>query len=217
MSYQTPNFSRRTFASTNMQTIAQRAQIIQELLPEACSIAELCCGDCFRQWQAYAALGDAIQFLGLDIEARVIAQNKARGIPCIQGDVTNKAVLSQFQNFDVIFFGPPLSHDCDGHHLLTFREIVPSYQTVAQLLLGELLFKGLFVCICPKTTTMGDIRWLYKQIQGYRPDVGLHLIHNSYSTMTGNSAETEARLKYIELWFSSRLGDTWNTHTSYPA
>ncbi len=209
MTYQTPNLNRRAFASTNTQTIAQRVRLLQELMPQARSIAELCCGDCYWQWRAYTGLGSDVRFLGLDIEPNIVVHNRARGIPCLQGDVLDKDVLAQFNDFDVIFFGPPLSEDCDGHRLLAFREIVPAYLDVASLLLGELMFNGMFVCICPKTTSMGDISWLYEQIRRYRPDVGLRLIHHSYSTLRGNGETTDTRLKYIELWFSVVLPDAW--------
>lgn len=216
MNYQTPDPNRRAFASTNAQTITQRVQLLQELVPDARAIAELCCGDCYRQWQAYTSLGNDIRFLGLDIEPNIVAHNRARGIPCLQGDVLDKGVLAQFSDFDVIFFGPPLSEECDGHHLLAFREIVPGYQDVARLLMGELTFKGLFICICPKTTSMGDIQWLYGQIRCHRANMGLRLIHYSYSTLRGNGEITDLRLKYLELWFSSSLANTWEIKASQP-
>ena len=216
MYYQTPIPSPRTFASTHAQTIAQRVQLLQEFLPGIRSIAELCCGDCYRQWRAYTETWDGCRLLGLDIEPHIVAQNKVRGIPCVQGDVLDKAVLTQFQAFDVIFFGPPLSHNCDGHHLLSFQEIVPHYDIVAHFLLGELTFNGTFICICPKATTMGDITWLYRQIRTYRLNIGLRLIHHSYATLTGNGEKTDLRLKYIELWFSSHLGDAWELRASQP-
>jgi hypothetical protein len=216
MTYQTPDLSRRAFASTNAQTIAQRVGLLQELVPEARTIAELCCGDCSRQWHTYTSMGTNFRFLGLDIEPNIVAHNRTKGIPCIQGDVLDKTVLAQFRDFDVVFFGPPLSQDCDGHHLLAFREIVPAYRDVAQLLLGELTFNGMFICICPKTTSMGDINWLYEQIRHHRSDVGLRLIHYSYSTLRGNGKTTPMRLKYIELWFSSALQDAWEIRINQP-
>lgn len=216
MNYQIPDLRRRAFASTNAQTIAQRVQLLQELSPNARAIAELCCGDCYRQWQAYTTAGSDIRFLGLDIEPNIVAQNKARGMPCIQGDVLDKDVLAQFKDFDVIFFGPPLSQDCDGHHLLAFREVRPSYHDVAQLLLAELAFNGMFVCVCPKTTTMGDMSRLYQHVRAWRPNTGLRLIHYSYANVTGGGQETELRLKYVELWFSSQLEDAWEVRTSKP-
>lgn len=135
---------------------------------------------------------------------------------CIQGDVLAKEVLGQFRDFAVVFFGPPLSEDCDGHRLVPFREIVPSYLDVARLLLGELMFNGLFVCICPQSTGMGDIQWLYDQIRRHRAKVGLRLIHHSYSTLRGNGEITVGGLKYIELWFSAVLPDAWELRISPP-
>lgn len=214
--YQKPDLSRRAFASTNLQTIAQRATILRERLPGVQSIAELCCGDCYRQWTTYKQQLNIQIFRGLDIEAAVVDRNRQRGIDCICGDVLNAQVLPLFLAFDVLFFGPPLSVDCDGHHALAFHEITPNYADVAQLLLAELRYDGTFVCICPKTTTMGEISWLWHQIQHNRPDVGLSLIHYSHSTETGNGEDTELRLKYIELWFSNRLGNTWEIHNSRP-
>lgn len=212
--YQKPDLSRRSFASTNLQTIAQRVAILRERLPGVQSIAELCCGDCYRQWTTYKQQLNIQIFGGLDIEAAVVARNRQLGIDCICGDVLNTHVLGLFLAFDVLFFGPPLSVDCDGHHALAFHEITPSYAEVAKLLLAELRYDGTFVCICPKTTTMGEISWLWHQIQHDRPDVGLSLIHYSHSTETGNGEDTELRLKYIELWFSNRLGNTWEIHNS---
>ena len=216
MNYQTPNLNRRTFASTNAQTVAQRVQLLQELVPEARSIAELCCGDCYRQWRAYTEMGNEVRFLGLDIEPNIVEQNKARGIPCLQGDVLDKGVLAQFSDFDVVFFGPPLSEDCDGHRLLSFQQVVPAYLDVAQLLVGELAFNGVFVCICPKTTSMGDNNWLYEQMRRHRPEMGLRLIHHSHSTIRSNGETTDRRLKYIELWFSAVLPDAWELRISQP-
>jgi hypothetical protein len=43
--YRTPNLTRRAFARTNLQTITQRAALLQQLLPGLASIAEICCGD----------------------------------------------------------------------------------------------------------------------------------------------------------------------------
>ncbi len=96
---------RRTFANTNAQTVAQRVQLLHELVPEARAIAKLCCDDCYRQWRAYTGVGSEVRFLGLDIEPNIVEQNKARGIPCLQGDVLDKGVLAQSSDFDVVFFG----------------------------------------------------------------------------------------------------------------
>lgn len=61
---------------------------------------------------------------------------------------------------------------------------------------------------------MGNISRLYQDIQAYRPDIHLRLIHHSYSTITGSGEATEMRLKYIELWFSSALEDLWEVRES---
>lgn len=217
MRYQFPDLGQRSFATTNNQTIGQRVQLLQELTPGSIAIGELCCGDCYRQWQAYTKMLDCSRFLGLDIEPQIVAQNQARGVPCLQGDVLDKKVMTAFQKFDVLFYGPPLSLNCDGHHLLTFSDVQPGYHQVAHLLLAELSFQGMFICICPNTTNMGEITWLYQQIQAYRPDVGLRLIHHSYTTVTGADQKTELRLKYIELWFSSQLEDAWEMRGHKPA
>ena len=79
----------------------------------------------------------------------------------------------------------PLSEDCDGHRLLSFTEVRPSYADFARLLLGELRYAGTLVCVCPNTTTMGDITHLHHAIRDTRPDINLRLIHHSFSTLTG--------------------------------
>lgn len=151
------------------------------------------------------------------LQPEVVAANRAQGIDCLAGDALDPAALRHFLNFDLIFFGPPLSIECDGHRLLSFREVVPAYANFAGLLLGELVYAGTLVCICPKTTTVGDTRWLYEQVKGYRPDVGLCLIHDSFATVTGRGEPTELRHKYRELWFSSQLPDSWEFRQSRPA
>lgn len=149
------------------------------------------------------------RYRGLDLVSEIVAANQAQGIDCLCGDVLDPTVLSDFLDFEVIFYGPPLSVECDGHRLLAFREVVPGYAEVARLLLSELGYNGTLVCICPNSTTPGDARRLYDQIKVTRPDVGLRLFHSSYATVTGSDIETEPRLKYVELWFSNRLEDTW--------
>ena len=114
----------------------------------------------------------------------------------------------------MIFFGPPLSIACDGHQILQFDEVRPSYSEFAKLLLAELKYTGLFICICPNTTTMGDISRLHHQIRKDRTEYNLPLIHYSYSTITGNDEQTELRLKYIELWFSDKHADLWEIRES---
>ena len=84
----------------------------------------------------------------------------------------------------------------------------------ARLLLGELQYDGLLVCICPNHTHMGEIQWLYHQVQASRAGVGLRLIHYSYATLTGHDEETEMRLKYVELWLGTRLDDAWEVRKS---
>jgi len=131
------------------------------------------------------------------------------GVDCVCGDALAETTLRQLLTFEVIFFGPPLSIDCDGHQLLSFREVVPGYADFVQLLLGELGYSGTLVCICPRVTTMGDVRWLYHQVQALREDFGLRLVYSSYATVTGGGVETEPRLKYLEVWFSNHLEDSW--------
>jgi hypothetical protein len=122
--------------------------------------------------------------------------------------------LRRFISDEVIFFGPPLSEDCDGHRLLSFAEVRPSFADFARLLLGALHYGGALVCICPNTTTMGDITHLHRAIRDIRPDINLRQIHHSYSTLTGGNEITDLRLKYIELWFSSKLEDLWEVRES---
>jgi len=100
-----PEFDKKSFAKTNLQTIAQRVGLIRELLPFTSSIAELCCGDCEAQARAYAAELSLSRFRGLDISPVIVERNRAKGIEC---------------------------------------------------------------CICPKTTTMGDIRSLYDHVKRHR-------------------------------------------------
>jgi hypothetical protein len=100
----------------------------------------------------------------------------------------------QFHHCDVLFFGPPLSIGCDGHRVLRFDQVAPGYGSFARLLLDDLRYDGTVILICPNSTTMGDIAWLHHQVQGYRPDVGLRLIHHSYAALTGHGEMTETRL-----------------------
>lgn len=204
----------RPFARTNPQTIAQRAKLLQELVPQVQRIAELCCGDCIDQWRVYTQQLGVKTYCGLDLEPGILKLNQSRGIPCVCGDVMSPSVLEQFLGFDVIFYGPPLSVACDGHQLLDFRAVVPGFGAFVEVLLHQLQFQGLLVCICPNTTTMGDISQLYQQIQAQRPDVHLRLIHHSFSTITGYGDRTEPRRKYIELWFSPQLPDVWEVRES---
>jgi hypothetical protein len=212
--YQIPDRNRKSFARTNIQTIQHRISIILELFPQIKSIAEICCGDCLQLQQSYQMSLNITRYVGLDIHPDIVAWNRSRGIECLLGDALEKDTLQRFVDFDLIFFGPPLSVDCDGHRLLTFQEVIPSYGDFGRLLFGELNYKGTLICICPKETTMGDVSWLYTQITELRKEVGLRLIHSSSSTVTGDGEETDLRLKYLELWFSSYLEDAWEIRES---
>jgi hypothetical protein len=214
--HRVPDFSRQHFARTNSQTITQRATILHELLPATHTIGELCCGDCVAQFEMYrAAFGD-ITFRGLDISPEIVALNQSRNISCVQGDVMDAKVLRPILKYDVLFFGPPLSVECDGHRLLAFREVVPSFADFARMLWHDLNYHGTCIFICPNSTTPGDARRLYEQSKSWRTDVGLRLLHYSHATQTGNGEKHELRLKYIELWFSYVLPDSWETRNSYP-
>lgn len=204
-----PDLSRKSFARTNPQTIAQRVALLRDLLPGLRSIAEICCGDCSTQAEAYRQYLDVAVYRGLDLKPEIVAANRARGIDCLCGDALDPTVIRQFLDAEVIFFGPPLSVECDGHRLLAFQEVVPRYADFVQLLLGDLNYHGTLVCICPHSTTPGDARWLYDRIKALRPNFGLRLLHSSYATVTSRGVKTEPRLKYAELWFSDRLEDAW--------
>jgi hypothetical protein len=201
-------------ARTNPETIRQRAELLQELLPGVRSIGELCCGDCAEQWSVYRGLPGLEIYLGLDIDPEMVRLNRERGIHCRHGDVMDRDVLAGFLDFDVLFFGPPLSAGSDGHTSLSFREVVPGYGDFVTILFGELEYHGTCVCICPKGTTMGDISWLYGHAREGRPDFGLRLIHYSYASVTGRGEGTDPRLKYVEVWLSSRLEDAWEVRRS---
>lgn len=215
-SYNTPDPQRAGFARTNRQTIEQRAALICELLPATRSIAELCCGDCAAQWALYRAALPGLTFCSLDVAPTIVAANRAVGVPCILGDALDPDVLRPFLTYDVVFFGPPLSAGCDGHHALAFDVVQPGFATFTDLFLGRLGYTGTLVCIGPKTTHMGDIRRLYDRVRAQRTDIGLRLIHYSYATVTGGGSPHELRLKYVELWFSSRLPDAWEVRRSGP-
>jgi hypothetical protein len=212
--YNTPDLSHAGFARTNRQTIAQRAALICELLPETRRIAELCCGDCAAQYESYRAALPGLTFCGLDVAPAIVTTNRTAGVPCILGDALNPAVLRHFLTYDVVFFGPPLSAGCDGHHALVFDAVQPGFAAFTDLFLGQLGYAGALVCIGPKKTHMGDIRRLYDRIRAQRADFGLRLIHHSHATVTGAGIATEPRLKYVELWFSSRLPDAWEVRRS---
>ncbi|MCC7380350.1 MAG: hypothetical protein IT384_00865 [Deltaproteobacteria bacterium] len=197
-----------------MQTIAQRVDLIRELLPSVSSIAELCCGDCEAQARTYAAELSLSRYRGLDLSPAVVERNLERGIDCVQGDALAATVLRQFLDYDLVFFGPPLSTDCDGHRLHAYANVSPSFEDFTTLFLGTLGYRGALVCICPKATTMGDVRSLYAHVKRHRPDVNLRLVHHSHSTITGAGESTERRLKYVELWFGSQLPDLWEARSS---
>lgn len=187
---------------------------MKELLPGTRAIADLCCGDCSAQNAIYRAELDVAEYVGLDILPEIVAANRSKGIKCVLGDALDESVVRPFAAFDVIFFGPPLSVDCDGHRGLGFRDVVPGYAEFARLLMVELQFNGTLVCIGPKTTHLGDAQWLCDQIRRQRSEVNLRLIHHSHSTVTGSGAQTEPRLKYVELWLSTRLANTWESRKS---
>ncbi|HRQ42586.1 MAG TPA: hypothetical protein PLD25_32115 [Chloroflexota bacterium] len=204
----------RLFARTNRQTIWQRAQILRELGYWQPTIAEICCGDCQRQQQTYQELLQVKAYCGLDINPAVVALNQAHGVACVPGDALDVTVLRPFARYDVLFFGPPLSVECDGHTFLPFQAITPGFAPFAQLLVGDLAYDGLLVCIGPSHTNMGDIQWLYHQIRHYRPEMGLRLIHYSHATLTGMDEPTEMRLKYVEFWFLPDSDIEWEVRVS---
>ena len=216
VAYQTPDPNRQHFARTNAQTIAQRIVLLKELVPAVNTIAEICCGDCLRQYQAYRKQLGIQVYHGLDIDREIVVANQNRGIACYYGDALDKDNLRRFVTSEVIFFGPPLSVACDGHKLLSYDNVLPSYRDFAKLLLDGLSYTGMFICICPNTTTLGDVAKLHYQIRSYREDFNLRVIHHSYSTITGNDEQTEMRLKYIELWFSDKHDDLWELRESKP-
>lgn len=204
--YHTPGGAQ--FARTNRQTIAQRVALLRQLLPGVQSIGELCCGDCSRQAAAYRDIG-VDRYVGLDISPGIVAANQVQGIECLLGDALDPEMLHHFLRFDLLFFGPPLSVRCDGHQLLAFEQVTPTYAAFSQLLWQELGYHGTAVYICPNSTTPGDLRRLYEHIRRVRADVGLRLIWSSWSTETGLGETTPLRLKYIEAWFSTELPDAW--------
>lgn len=218
MSANTPDLTRRGYARTNIQTIGQRAAMLRVLVPQVRSVAELCCGDCRVQDALYRRALGLTAFRGLDLVPDIVAMNRRHSVDCVLGNALDHAVLRQFLAFDVVFFGPPLSADCDGHTILAFDAVTPPFAAFTQLFLADLGYPGLLVCLAPNTTTMGDIRRLYQLVRAGRPDVGLAAIHYSYATTTGHGQATESRLKYVELWFSPALGDLWQVwHSGQPA
>jgi hypothetical protein len=216
--FHTPDLSRRTFARTNTQTVEHRVALLRELFPQGVrGVGELCCGDCSRQHAAYTSQLGVKRYRALDLEPAIVAANQERGIECVQGNVLDPEALRPFLDFEVLFYGPPLSVECDAHRLLSFREVVPPFADVAALLFGRLRYDGTLVCIAPNSTTLGDARWLYTQVREARPEVGMRLVHHTWSTVTGADEPTEPRKKYIELWLSTRLEDSWEVRESRPA
>ncbi len=108
---------------------------------------------------------------------------------CYLGNALDVNVVRRFIDDDVIFFGPPLSEDCDGRRLVSFDEVVPSYGSFSKLLFGELSYDGLLVCICPNSTNLWDITKLYREIRAICSDINLRLVHKSYSTLTGSELD----------------------------
>jgi hypothetical protein len=207
--YQVPDLTKGTFARTNFQTLQQRVSILQKIYPSVDSIAEICCGDCQRQRDLYESTLGISSYKALDFLPEIVKNNQALGIDCICGDALDKKTMQLFSSSQVIFYGPPLSLDCDAHRLLTFSEVIPSYPDFLRLMVSEIGYEGTIVCICPKMTTMGEIQWLYDKVKSFSSEWGLRAIHYSESTVTGQDVATEPRLKYVELWFSSSLEDSW--------
>jgi hypothetical protein len=205
----TVNHDRNSFAKTNIDSIHHRISILRQLLPKVNTMAEICCGDCKRQYELYRKeLGD-ISYRGLDIDPQMIKKNKANQIDCICGNALDAQVMKNFLHADVIFFGPPLSDHCDGHTLLQFNEVNPSFLDFLRLMYVDLKYDGLINCICPRSTSLGDITWLYNEITGLDKEVKVPLIHYSHSNRTGNDEIHETRLKYIEVWFSKKHENNW--------
>jgi hypothetical protein len=145
--YHTPDLTKRAYARTNRQTIAQRVTILRQLIWDAKRIADICCGDCSRQREIYLQELDLLDYRGLDIHPGIVKINQAQGIDFVCGDALDETVVSQFLGFDVVFFGPPLSVDCDAHTALRFEQVVPSYGEFLRLFLGKLGYNGTVVCL----------------------------------------------------------------------
>ena len=165
-----PDLTRHSFARTNAQTVAQRVVLLREFAPNAKAISEICCGDYSRQYQAYTAELGVQVVRGLDLEPAIVTANRGKGMECYLGNALDVNVVRRFIDDDLIFFGPPLSEDCDGHRLVSFDEVVPSYGNFSKLLFGELGYDGLLVCICPNSTNLGDITKLYRAQKLFHPD-----------------------------------------------
>lgn len=216
--YNTPNHRKRRFATTNAQTIIQRAEILSRLFPNdpPLSIAEICCGNCRKQAELYQKLLNLTVYRGMDVDPMVVTENRVHGISCAQGDALNAISMRQFLEYDVIFFGPPLSARCNGHQLIPFKYTNPGYIEFLSLMYGDLGYEGMIVCIGSKKMQMGDVRWLYEAVRKVSPSVNLPLIHHSHATITDSGEYTQPRLKYVETWFSLKLKDAWETKKSLP-
>lgn len=75
-----PDLTRRSFARTNAQTIAQRVVLLREFAPNAKAISEICCGDYSRQHRAYAVELGVQVVRGLDLEPAIVAANRGNGM-----------------------------------------------------------------------------------------------------------------------------------------
>lgn len=203
------NHNRISFAKTNIDTVLQRVSIIKRLFPNVESIAEICCGDCQRQFDIYKNHFNIKSYRGLDIDPIIVKKNNEKNINCICGNALENNIMQKFLDFDIIFFGPPLSDNCDGHTILKFNKVYPSFFDFLNLMFVELKYNGIINCICPRDTTFGDITWLYKEIKIKEPKLSLPIINYSYSNKTGNDEIHELRLKYVELWFSKNHDNLW--------
>jgi hypothetical protein len=205
---------RHPFAHTNAQTIRQRAVLLKELCPGISSLAEICCGDCKRQYDIYRSELGILHFRGLDLSRDVVALNHSRNIPCDLGNALDSRIMRAYLNYDIVFFGPPLSADCDGHRLIAFRDVIPGFSDFTRLMMQELNYRGILVLITPRTTTLGDAQWIDHQVRSFCPDYSLRLLHYSYSTITGSGEPTEMRLKYVELWYQVGTEHQWEVRES---
>lgn len=209
-----PDPTRSSFARTNPRTIEQRIALIRELAPSVRSIAEVCAGDCTLQAQRYRAELGIEHYLAVDLDAAVVSANRMSGIVTLHADALDARAMRPVAACDLVFFGPPLSEDCDGHRILRFDQVRPGYEPFLRMLLDELGYSGLVVCIAPRDTDMGQIRRLHHGVRAMNPDWNLALIHDSWSTLTGGGEHTEPRRKYVELWFSRHHPDNWNVRES---
>lgn len=178
------------------------------------AIGEICCGDCACQHATYSELLVLDRYVGLDLDPVIVAANRKRGIECLRGDTLDATVMRSFLACDVLFFGLPLSQNCDGHSLLSFRGTAPGYDDFCALLYGRLGYTGTIVCIAPKQTRLGDVQWLHSQVTRHTLAVNLPLIHWNHATVTGGGEATLPRLKYVGIWLSPRLENRWAQRSS---